>query len=167
MGYTSLAVPRPINWFVNPSVNFLTPILQNLGRSSVLGEAVESSRVSSSLTDVMMVTVITFNSAHQHKNSKTLFLLHVVAHDSSLDGNCRIVCQLKYVMRTETEADEIYVFVCRQSCFVHSYSERRRQLDSSVYVKDGMLSNCPQYSFRQADNEHRDSLKENIRNTFW
>ena len=29
-----------------------------------------------------------------------------------------------------------------------------------------MLSNCPQYSFRQADNEHRDSLKENIRNTF-
>ena len=60
-----------------------------------------------------------------------------------------------------------YVFVCKQSCFVHLYSESRRQLDCSVYVKDRMLSNCPQYSFRQADNEHRDSLKENIRNTFW
>ena len=29
-----------------------------------------------------------------------------------------------------------YVFVCRQSCFVRSYCERRRQLDSSVYVKE-------------------------------
>ena len=36
-----------------------------------------------------------------------------------------------------------------------------------LYVKDRMLSNCPQYSFRQTDNKHRESLKENIRNTFW
>ena len=61
-----------MNWFENPSVNLLTPILQNLGRSSVLGEAVESSKVSSSLTDVMIITIIiTYNFAQQHKNFET------------------------------------------------------------------------------------------------
>ena len=86
--YTSLAVPRPMNWLENPSVNFLTPILQNLGRSSVLGEAVVSSRVSSSLTEVMIITIITCKFCSPTQKFQNLFLLHVVAHDSSLDGNC-------------------------------------------------------------------------------